>query len=410
MTKRDEPNVRLGLYRISVWALTLAASWLISVTVVTAADQAEFAAVDRIVVLSDVHGDYDRMREMLEIAEVTDRRGRWIAGKTHLVQLGDLPDRGPHSKQAAEFLRKLARSAKRKGGAVHLLIGNHEAMNVYGDLRYVDPGEYEEFRTRESKRFLEVVYEDEVAFIKANNPEEKWPEFDAEFKAKWMAARPLGWVEHRLSWEAGGDTNQWVQTRPAVIKIGDNLFMHGGLGPAFADWPIERLNEAVQRSLADPSDYRNSILREQDGPLWYRGLALGNEEAEQPHLDALLAQHDVKRIILGHTVTGGIILPRFGGQVLLTDVGLSSFYGDNMACLVIEGDRLTAVHRNGQVVLPASNQQDQLIDYVSAVAALEPSNKFIAQRLEQIRNPAETEDMVSPDPDEVGAEAGPTVD
>lgn len=368
---------------------------------------ADFPAVDRIVVLGDVHGDYERMREILEVVGVIDGRGRWKGGRTHLVQLGDLPDRGPRSQEAGEFLRKLARSAHRKGGAVHVLVGNHEAMNVYGDLRYVDPGEFDEFRTRDSKRYLELVYEDEVAYIKANNPKEKWPTFDAEFKRKWMEARPPGWVEHRLSWEAGGDTNAWVNSRPAVIRIGDNLFMHGGLGPAYADWSLAEINRAVSESLAHPANYRESILREQDGPLWYRGLALGDEAEERAHLEALLERHGVERIVLGHTVTGGIILPRFEGRVLLADVGLSRYYGDNMACLIIEDDILTAVHRNGKIVLPAILDGTGLLNYVRAVSALEPDNRFIAQRLQQLLHPEEVEEIASPDPDSDAGEIGP---
>lgn len=375
------------------------AGWAMVDLVVADVPEAEFPAVDRIVVLGDVHGDYERMRQILEVAGVIDRRGRWQGGRSHLVQLGDLPDRGPRSFEAGEFLRKLARAAKRKGGAVHVLVGNHEAMNVYGDLRYVDPGEFEEFRTRDSQRYLEMVYQDEVAFIKANNPEEKWPAFDDAFKRKWMESRPPGWVEHRLSWEAGGETNKWVHSRPAVIRIGETLFLHGGLGPAYVDWSLGEINRAVSEALANPANYRESILRQEDGPLWYRGLALGDEAEEEAHLEALLQRHGAKRIVLGHTVTGGIILPRFAGRVLLADVGLSRYYGDNMACLIIEGDTLTAVHRNGQVMLPAVLDQAGLVDYVAAVRALEPDNRFIAQRLERLLHPESAGGTGSPDPD-----------
>lgn len=390
--------------------LLLGVAWVLGGPVLGATPEADFPPVERIVVLGDVHGDYERMREMLKIVGVIDGRGRWRGGKTHLVQLGDLPDRGPQSLQAGEFLRKLARSAKRQGGAVHVLVGNHEAMNVYGDLRYVDPGEYEEFRTRDSKQYLEMVYEDEVAYIKAHNPQEKWPTFDAEFKRKWMESRPPGWVEHRLSWEAGGETNAWVNSRPAVIRIGDNLFLHGGLGPAYVDWTLEEINRAVSESLADPSNYRESILREQDGPLWYRGLALGDEAGELAHLEALLARHGVKRIVLGHTVTGGIILPRFGGRVILADVGLSRYYGDNMACLIIEGDLLTAVHRNGQIVLPEIMDETGLLNYVRAVNSLEPENRFIAQRLHQLVHPETAAEIASPDPDDGKIDQAPGTD
>src|SRR5690348_11724373 len=85
----------------------------------------EFENVERIVAVGDVHGAYARMLEILRAAAVIDDRNRWVAGRTHLVQTGDVLDRGPDSRQALEFLRRLARDAQRQGGRVHALIGNH---------------------------------------------------------------------------------------------------------------------------------------------------------------------------------------------------------------------------------------------------------------------------------------------
>ena len=52
--------------------------------------------VERIVAIGDIHGDYDNFLKLLKEANVVNRRGNWIAGETHLVQLGDVPDRGPY--------------------------------------------------------------------------------------------------------------------------------------------------------------------------------------------------------------------------------------------------------------------------------------------------------------------------
>ena len=65
----------------------------------------------------------------------------WSGGATHLVQLGDVPDRAPDTRKILDLLMRLEPQARRAGGYVHALIGNHEAMNVYGDLRYVSEGE-----------------------------------------------------------------------------------------------------------------------------------------------------------------------------------------------------------------------------------------------------------------------------
>jgi len=346
---------------------------------------AEIDGVERIVVLGDVHGNHDGMRESLELAGVIDRRGRWAAGRTHLVQIGDLPDRGPRTREASEFLQRLEKQARRQRGRVHVLIGNHEAMMVYGDLRYVTPEEYAEFRTKDSRRLLDLVYEDDVAFIKANNPVEKWPTFDDAFRREWYEQRPPGWVEHRLAWQEG-DMHKWVLSRLAVLRLNRTLLVHAGIGPGFLDWTIDQLNAAVHEALANPAGYRETILREEEGPLWYRGLAVGEETAEgEAHLEALLQQHGVDRIIVGHTVTSGIILPRYGGRFVMTDVGISAAYGNNRAVLIIENEKLTAVHREGRVQLPQSDDADALLDYVERVAQIESDNPRIAARWQALQ-------------------------
>lgn len=347
---------------------------------------AELEAVERIVVVGDVHGNFDGFRTVLEQAGVIDRRGRWRGGRTQLVQLGDIPDRGDQSLEASEYLQRLPKKARRKGGGVHVLIGNHEAMNIYGDLRYVDPGEYAEFRSGRSEELLEVVYENEIAAIKAHRPEEEWPVFDEAFRKKWYAQRPPGWVEHRLSWQEG-EMSEWVRSRNTVLRIGRTLFVHGGLGATYADWSIARINQAVRDALAKPANVADSILRDPEGPLWYRGLAWHEEALEEAHVEALLEQYDVDRIVLGHTVTHGIIFPRFGGRVILADVGISKAYGENLSCLIIEGDTLTAVHRDGEVRVPVDYDEAELIDYVDQVSRLEPDNRYLKRRLQELRNP-----------------------
>ena len=87
----------------------------------------EFRA-ERIVAVGDVHGGYEEFTAVLRMAGVIDAANRWTGGKTHLVQTGDIPDRGPDSRKAFDLLMTLEREAKKAGGQVHALIGNHEAM------------------------------------------------------------------------------------------------------------------------------------------------------------------------------------------------------------------------------------------------------------------------------------------
>ncbi len=103
--------------------------------------QAQWDNVSRVVAIGDLEGDYEKFTDMLRTAQLIDARNNWSGGAAHLVQLGDIPDRGPNSRMIMDLLMRLEPQARRAGGYVHALIGNHEAMNVTGDLRYVDPGE-----------------------------------------------------------------------------------------------------------------------------------------------------------------------------------------------------------------------------------------------------------------------------
>ncbi|MEM9388394.1 MAG: metallophosphoesterase [Pseudomonadota bacterium] len=97
------------------------------------------------IAFGDVHGDYEALHRLLSFAEVIDGDDRWIAGSKHLVSVGDLLDRGPDSRRVMDLLMGLETQAQAAGGPVHVLIGNHEQMNLTGDLRYVAKEEFAAF-------------------------------------------------------------------------------------------------------------------------------------------------------------------------------------------------------------------------------------------------------------------------
>ena len=162
--------------------------------------QDEWEDVERLVVVGDIHGDYDNYIKVLREAGIINRRGNWTGDETHLVQVGDIPDRGPDTTKIINHLQKLERQALRDGGYVHVLIGNHEFMNVTGDLRYVHPGEYESLTTRNSKRLQDAYYRQTVQAIEAQNENREEPVIiDDAFRERWYAEFPPGYVEHRLA-------------------------------------------------------------------------------------------------------------------------------------------------------------------------------------------------------------------
>jgi len=108
------------------------------------------AAPQRIVAVGDLHGDYAAWTQIARAAGVIDSKGHWSGGKTVLVQMGDITDRGPDSLKIVRSLQQLQKEAPRKGGKAIVVLGNHEAMNLIGDNRYTAPGEYAAFADSQS--------------------------------------------------------------------------------------------------------------------------------------------------------------------------------------------------------------------------------------------------------------------
>ena len=82
-----------------------------------AAEKDAFRGVARIVAVGDVHGDLAQFERVLTSSGVLGEDGRWSGGKTHLVQLGDVPDRGPDTSAVIELLMRLEKEAPRAGAA-----------------------------------------------------------------------------------------------------------------------------------------------------------------------------------------------------------------------------------------------------------------------------------------------------
>src|SRR5262249_50899462 len=95
--------------------------------------------------IGDIHGDFDAFVGILGQARLIDPAQRWSGGNATLVQTGDFLDRGPKARAVMDLLMALQKDAPKQGGKIIVLMGNHEAMNVYGDLRYVSEADYASF-------------------------------------------------------------------------------------------------------------------------------------------------------------------------------------------------------------------------------------------------------------------------
>ena len=108
-----------------------------------------------------------------------------------------------------------------------------------------------------------------------------------------------------------------------------------------------------------------------EGPLWYRGLADEKEGQATSHVEAVLKAYGVNRIVIGHTVTEGTVIPRFGGRVLMIDAGMSAVYGSRQAAVILEGGKAYALHRGARLEIPTGGGAE-LLKYLKQAAALDP--------------------------------------
>ena len=92
---------------------------------------------EAVVAIGDVHGDFDDFVAILQHTGLIDKQNHWTGGKTTFVQVGDLLDRGPKPREVMDLMMALEKEAAQAGGRVVSLLGNHEMMNIMGDLRYV---------------------------------------------------------------------------------------------------------------------------------------------------------------------------------------------------------------------------------------------------------------------------------
>jgi hypothetical protein len=338
--------------------------------------------VDRVVAIGDLHGDYANYIRVLEAAGIIDARGQWIAGETHVVQLGDVPDRGDDTEKIIAHLRKLATQARAKGGWIHTLLGNHEAMNTYGDLRYVTAGNFAAFAGRDAPQWRDRYYEDVLTDMKAREPE-RFASLPPDFRETWNATHPLGWVEHQRGWNPQwnpkGEYFEWALQDQVAIQINDLIFLHGGISGAYCQNTLASLTEMARAALRKGDSAAPSVLTDENGPLWYRGLAGVEPVAAPETVQAILEHNGAHHIVIGHTPTHGVIWPRYSGRVIQADTGISAYHGGHVAWLEETSDGLYAGYLSGKIRLPSDDAGR--IEYLKKVVALQPENAGLQKQL-----------------------------
>jgi len=336
----------------SLWSILLALLLLLSAGL-AAADNYRHASDGRVVAVGDIHGAFDEFVAVLRGTGLIDAELSWTGGTTHLVSVGDLLHRGDYGRQVIDLVMRLQREAAEAGGAVHVILGNHEVMSLTGDLRYVSAGDY------------------------------------AQFGSEAPPGLPAGYLERRAAFAPDGEYGRWLLELPIAIVVDDTLFVHGGLSERLRGLTLEEINESSRRDvrrfaegwhalldaglLGDGDDFDairsraaalargrgDARLRQvgaditaaldglpflPDGPLWYRGSARCHPFVEADVIDAVLDKVGARRVAVGHTfTTDRRINSRKDGRVLLLDTGMNTAaYQGRPAALVIENGVLRA--------------------------------------------------------------------
>ncbi|MDP6933518.1 MAG: metallophosphoesterase [Myxococcota bacterium] len=263
----------------------------------------------RLVAVGDLHADLGAARDVLALAGLVDGDGSWIGGDATLVQTGDTTDRGPDGRTMLDWLRGLQQQATEAGGRVVLLMGNHEAMNLQGDWRYVHPDDVAGFGGADARR---------------------------------AALAP------------GSELGSWLRGLDAVAEVQETVFLHGGVSVSFAGRGVDVLARDVRAAL-EQGEAETAVPRVlgPEGPLWYRGYLQAEEPVACRELEQALTLLEASRMVVGHTTQrSGRIAHRCGGRLLGIDTGISTHYGRNLAALELTGGDARALYPGGVEDLP----------------------------------------------------------
>jgi hypothetical protein len=345
----------------------------------------------RRVAIGDIHGDHRTFRKLLRDLELIDEKDHWSGGKQHFVQTGDIVDRGPDSRRSIELLMRLEKESRAAGGSTTILLGNHEVMNLVGELTYVAPGEYAAFGAEETPALRAERRTRLLALIGQGSPLLRSSYYRT--LARRLHARnfdryfPRGYFAHRRAFSRKGKIGRWLLEHEFVKKIGNTLFLHAGISPRYARLSAKDINRMLREDLKtffdtveelsardvfdpdlgfaelfslisserkaggpDPQIEplfakleklnRSSLLLASDGPIWYRGLAENDEQAFADSVEQILELQKVERIVVGHTQPKSLrIEGRFGGSVILIDTGMNQkSYGGRPSALIFQSD------------------------------------------------------------------------
>ncbi len=345
--------------------LILAVLVLASFAHLYAADtQCIWTGVEKIVAVGDIHGDYKAFTKILKGTRLIDGKLHWTGGKTHLVQIGDVLDRGDYAKEILDLLMKLEKEAEEAGGKVHMLIGNHEELNITGLI--FNRGD--EFTARQLVSFLPDNYREKQVKkfrkIIGNNPTKETglaSSLDSDLMPFWEnilnELRTNGKHPARRAYIQNFNKiyGKWLLQGNVVIKINNIILVHGGISEKFSKRGLKKINNRLRVELEDLRraamnftrpmipEYQRQIVYEPDGPYWYRGFATRDQDAFKENVDRILNNLEAEYMVIAHTprvIKTKEDMQLFQGRIWIIDTGISELYrkrmGGRLSALIID--------------------------------------------------------------------------
>ena len=322
----------------------------------------KWSGVEKIVTIADIHGDFKNFKAILKGVGLVDDNLDWIGGKTHLVQLGDVMDRGDQAKEALDVLKKLEKQAEDSGGMVHVLMGNHEEANivtvVFDTPGYVTLEQFLAFLPEKYKAKKQKA--ERKKFLMEENSNGSFSEHLKSFWTSELNNASNLTSESRKAYSSYFYNNygKWLLTKNIAIKINDIIFTHGGISADFImasnrNWDLETLNRkarsefrALHDAVMDNDQVRLNMIDiiftlQPNSPQWFREFVRGSEKNLQSNLDRTLNFLKANAMVVGHTVRAKPFisqrkLDRFDQKLWGIDVGMSDFYNGILCALIIE--------------------------------------------------------------------------
>ena len=273
----------------------------------------------RVVVIGDIHADIDAARRAFQLAGATDEQGEWIGGDLVVVQLGDFIGRSYEDREVLDFILEIRNKAETGGGHVHVLIGNHEVFGARLEMRWVPDEAYAAFF--------------DLPGLDLDNPR-------LAHLPKYKRARSATLIP-------GGYYSRQLADFPAVLRLGETIYVHGGVTPHWARYGVDRINKELSQWFAghtnEPVSARGMDAgHDDDSVMMSRHFSDDVDEKDCAMLEESLALLDAKRMVVAHSVQDSIIAS-CDERVWAIDVGMSRYYGGNLQVLEIIDDDIVSV-------------------------------------------------------------------